>query len=357
MSKKNIFSFSLLVISSLALTIWLLDRSRFVHVSDARVAATMVSVSSRIPGWISSFPMEDGMKVALDDILVTIDTRDIKHQVNDLDASINTIDAELSRLESKHDLTKKRTDSTIDAEQAKLNASTSATSEALILLTQVKKDFTRAESLLKQLMISEAEFESRKSSFDRTQQSYRQALANTEIAKAELHLSEDNKDELAVIKKEMKIVASRRLELLSQKNRLSSKLEDHIIRSNLFGVVDEKFVNEGEYVYPGQRILMLHNPDKIWIKAYVKETEIQHLQVGSKVNIQVDAYPNKNLEGSISNIGNAATSQFAMLPSPNPSGNFVKVTQRIEVQVQFKSEGLDLKPGMMVELKIKKANG
>jgi membrane fusion protein (multidrug efflux system) len=46
-----------------------------------------------------------------------------------------------------------------------------------------------------------------------------------------------------------------------------------------------------------------------------------------------------------------------MLPSPNPSGNFVKVTQRIEVQVKFETEGLNLKPGMMVELKIKKSNG
>ena len=357
MTKTNIFAFSLLLISSLALALWLLERSRFVYVSDARIMATMVSISSRIPGWISSFPVEDGKKVGLDEVLVTIDTRDIQHQVNELNASINTIDAEFARLQSKYILTNKRTNSTIEAEQAKLNVSTSATSEALILLTQAKKDFRRAESLLNQKMISEAEFENRKSSLDQIQQSYRQALAKTETARAQLHLSEDNKEELKVIDKEMEIVTSRKQELLSQKRRLASKLEDHIIRSKLEGVVDETFANAGEYVYPGQRILMLHNPDEIWIKAYVKETEIQHLEIGSKVNILVDAYPNNALEGLISNIGNAATSQFAMLPSPNPSGNFVKVTQRIEVQVKFEAEGLNLKPGMMVELKINKSNG
>ncbi|MFT6753288.1 MAG: membrane fusion protein (multidrug efflux system) [Candidatus Azotimanducaceae bacterium] len=357
MTKTNIFAVSLLVISSLALAVWLLDRSRFVYVSDARVAATMVSVSSRIPGWISSFPVKDGKKVTLNEVLVKIDTRDIEHQVDELEASLNTIDAEFARLQSKYKLINKRANSTINAEQAKLNASTSATSEALILFNQAKKDFTRAESLLGQKMISEAEFEARQSGVDQIQQSYRQALARTETAKAQLHLSEGNREELKVIDKEMEIVTSRKQELLSQKSRLVSKLEDHTIRSKLEGVVDETFANAGEYVYPGQRILMLHNPDEIWIKAYVKETEIQYLALGSTVTISVDAYPDNSLEGSICNIGNAATSQFAMLPSPNPSGNFVKVTQRIEVQVKFEAEGLNLKPGMMVELKINKSDG
>jgi membrane fusion protein, multidrug efflux system len=58
------------------------------------------------------------------------------------------------------------------------------------------------------------------------------------------------------------------------------------------------------------------------------------------------------LTARVRNVGNAATSAFALLPSPNPSGNFTKITQRLEVQMELGPHENSLKPGMMVELKI-----
>jgi len=357
MSKTNIASLTLLIIASAAFTAWLVDRSRFVHISDARIAATMISISSRTPGWIADFPVKDGMLIKAQDILVEIDNRDTHHKLNELEASIRTIEAEYSRQQSRFKLNEKRIEATIQAEESRLKGANSATQQAKIFFTQAKREFVRAESLLEQKMISEADFDARKSDVEQIEQSYQQKVADAVTAKAQLALSQNSRTELDVIKMDLQIIASRRDEILSQQKRLISQIEDHTIRSNISGVVDETFANTGEYVYPGQRILMLHNPEKLWIKAYVKETEIQYLQLDSKVEIKIDAYPGSLLKGVVTNIGNAATSQFAMLPSPNPSGNFVKVTQRIEVQIQFDSSNLKLKPGMMVELKIKKTNG
>lgn len=357
MSKTNVASLSLLIISSISLAIWLVDRSHFIHISDARVAATMISISSRTPGWIAKFPVKDGMIIKSQDILVEIDNRDARHQLDELEASIRTIEAEYSRQQSRFKLNKKRIEATIQAEESRFKGANSATQQARILYTQAKRDFVRAESLLEQKMISEAGFDARKSEVEQIEQSYQQKISNAVTAKAQLALSQNSRNELDVITMDLRIIASRRDELLSQQKRLISQIEDHTIRSNIPGVVDETFANAGEYVYPGQRILMLHNPKKLWIKAYVKETEIQYLYLNSIVDIEIDAYPDSPLKGIVSNIGNAATSQFAMLPSPNPSGNFVKVTQRIEVQIQFDFGDLPLKPGMMVELKIKKPNG
>jgi len=361
MSKTNVISLSLLVISSIALAAWLLDRSRFIHISDARIAATMISVSSRTPGWISGFPVKDGMIIKPQDILVEIDSREVNHKLDEINASIRAIEAEHSRQKSRFTLNKNRIETMIEADESRFDGANSATYQAQILFNQAKRDFVRAKSLLEQKMISEADFDTRQSDVDQIEQSYQQKLADAVTAKAQLTLSQNSRTELDIISMDMKITTSRHEELLSKQKRLNSQIEDHTIRSNIPGVIDETFANAGEYVYPGQRILMLHNPDKLWIKAYVKETEIQYLQLDSKVDITIDAYPDMPLNGIVSIIGSAATSQFAMLPSPNPSGNFVKVTQRIEVQIQFESGDLGtvgkLKPGMMVELKIKKSNG
>ena len=90
----------------------------------------------------------------------------------------------------------------------------------------------------------------------------------------------------------------------------------------------------------------------MWIKANIKETEIRHLRVGQLVEVTVDAYPNKIFAGELVRIGNAATSQFALLPNTNPSGNFTKITQRLPIKVAVKQEQQLLKLGMMAEIAI-----
>jgi len=51
-------------------------------------------------------------------------------------------------------------------------------------------------------------------------------------------------------------------------------------------------------------------------------------------------------------IGRAATSKFALLPDPNPSGNFTKITQRLPVRILLDEVDPRLRPGMMVEVDI-----
>ena len=64
----------------------------------------------------------------------------------------------------------------------------------------------------------------------------------------------------------------------------------------------------------------------------------------------VDAYPGQKFEGRVTRVGHAATSEFALLPNPNPSGNFTKITQRLPVRILLDNPGVDLRPGMMVEV-------
>jgi membrane fusion protein (multidrug efflux system) len=58
----------------------------------------------------------------------------------------------------------------------------------------------------------------------------------------------------------------------------------------------------------------------------------------------------RRFEGTVTRVGQAATSEFALLPNPNPSGNFTKITQRLPVRIAVQQDGGELKPGMMVEL-------
>ena len=92
---------------------------------------------------------------------------------------------------------------------------------------------------------------------------------------------------------------------------------------------------------------------KIWVETNIRETDISRLKLGQLVKIEVDAYPDEQFEGMISRIGNAATSQFAILPKLNEAGSFTKVTQRLRVRIEIDQRQSMLRPGMMVEVFIK----
>ena len=130
---------------------------------------------------------------------------------------------------------------------------------------------------------------------------------------------------------------------------LSEKRKEAILG---IGTIDRTFIEPGEYVARGQRLLLMHNSAVIWVEANVKETDIRNVKLGAVAKISVDAYPDLVVVGEVVRIGNAATNQFALLPSPNPSGSFTKITQRLPVKIAVpQTDGL-LRPGMMVEVEI-----
>ena len=100
----------------------------------------------------------------------------------------------------------------------------------------------------------------------------------------------------------------------------------------------------------GRRIALLHDPSSVYIEANIRETEIRRVAPGQPVRIEVDAYPGRAFAGRVLRIGEAATSQFALLPNPNPSGHFTKVTQRLPVRIEVEDPSAPLRPGMMVEV-------
>ena len=124
--------------------------------------------------------------------------------------------------------------------------------------------------------------------------------------------------------------------------------------------MDRTLGDVGDYIQAGQWVMMVHDPKNVWVEANVKETALNDVAVGQQVEIGVDAYPGMVQRGHVIRVGNTATNQFALLPSPNPSGNFTKITQRVPVRIAFdgKANQVDprLKPGLMVEVAINVAD-
>lgn len=99
------------------------------------------------------------------------------------------------------------------------------------------------------------------------------------------------------------------------------------------GIAVKVSARPGEYVVAGSALLSLVDDREMWLEANFKETDLTWVRAGQTVNVTIDAYPGKTWQGHVSGITPATGSEFSLLPAQNSSGNWIKVVQRIQVNI------------------------
>jgi membrane fusion protein (multidrug efflux system) len=112
-------------------------------------------------------------------------------------------------------------------------------------------------------------------------------------------------------------------------------------------------LNIGQYVTPGTMVASVVQTDETWIEANFKETQIEDLEVGQVVDVEIDAYPDVMLHGTVESLGSATGSQMSLIPAQNATGNWVKVVQRLPVRIRIEAD-LDhpLRGGMSAHVSV-----
>ncbi len=329
---------------------WLWQQLTHVVVTDARVAADIVSLSSRVPGWVTAVEVIEGDSVAKGEVLVRIDERESRLHVQELDAQIAGIARMREELAARIELTDRQTQSRIASQEAAIRAAEAALAGARAQYELARQDNERAEELARGKVVTRERLDQTRAALETARQQVLSAQAQLENARAALAEAEAAREELVVLQRQLAELEPQEQQLRAQRDRAALDLADRTILMPFDGVVDQVFVDEGEYVTPGQLLLMIHDPRQVRVEANVKETEIRYFRPGKRVTITVDALPGRRYEGTVTRVGHAATSEFALLPDPNPSGNFTKITQRLPVRIAVEQTDGALKPGMMVEV-------
>ena len=340
------------ILSIIASGYWLQDRLAHVHVSDARIASSMVTVSTRVPGWVASIEVSSGREIAAGDLVAVIDHRQARLELELAQASLASARAELERIASERELLAGRLAAKVARAESELIAARAEHQAAVADLVRASSDWERTEPLHERGIITSETLEQKQSEFQQAEQRARTTEAQIAAADAAVAEARANEGELQVFDNQMQRMRHDIAGAEASRDILKANLDDHEVRSPISGIVDEIYADRGEYVRQGQQILIMHDPGKVWVAANIKETDIRHIAPGKPATITVDAYPDHEFTGKVFRVGDAATSQFSLLPSPNLSGNFTKITQRLKVLIDIERDGKVLKPGMMVEVEI-----
>ncbi len=327
---------------------WAYMRYTHIYIDDARIDGEVITLSSRVGGVLMELPVIEGDEVKKGQLLARIDERDSVLQREVLVSKLRAIESQIGVTTAQTGQVAQETAGRFQSETNRLAAAEADAAAAAGQLRQAEVEMKRMQGLEK--FVSGQEIDQARAAYQLSQERHRKALADVATVRGALSSAGGSRQQVQVIGQQQQVLARQADEIRSEIKRRDIDIADRTINAPAEGRVVMTFVRKGEHVSAGQRILMFHDPKEIWVEANVKETDIGYLKPGMPADIKVDAYPGQVFKGEVFRIGQAATNRFALLPDPNPSGNFTKITQRLPLRVKLVKKDARLRPGMMVEV-------
>lgn len=277
---------------------------------NAYVSGHVHTISSRIAGNVLDVLVNDNQEVVAGEVLALLDTRDFEVRRVQAHALVSQADAQIAQAKAQ-----------VAREEA--------------ILARAERDFHRAEELIHAASgaISQQEFDNDKAAFETAKASLAATEAASTAALAQREVAAANLADAELQLSYTKIVAP------------------------ATGRIGRKNVEKGNHVQPGQALLALVQPE-IWVTANFKETQLRRLHAGQSVRLDIDGFPGQDFFGKVESISPASGAEFALLPPDNATGNFTKIVQRVPVKIVFDSKslqapGVGIVPGMSVVARVR----
>lgn len=307
---------------------------------DAQIASNVSPVISKISGYVADVKVKDNQFVKKGDTLIVLENKDQLILLQQAEAALGTAKSNLNTAKAGAEAAHK----SINTSTAAIATANAQIEAAKVNVWKTTQDLKRYENLVKDHSI--------------TQQQYDQVLAAKQAADKQLQIlveqrnqasqqtgyvssqSEATSEQIGVASA---MIKQREVDVQNAKLNLSYT----VITAKQDGFVSKVPVQVGQFLQAGSQLFsIVLNSDK-WVVANFKETQLNKMVEGQKVEVKIDAFPDDKFEGVVSSISPATGSTFSLLPPDNASGNFVKVVQRVPVKIAFK----DLKPEIAKKLR------
>jgi RND family efflux transporter MFP subunit len=232
---------------------------RHLRVTGSLLADEQAEVSAELAGRVTATPIERGTRVPAGAVLVRISASETSAQLQEAEANAGQIEARLG-------LTPGQPFDPTHVPEV-LNAQAS--------LDLAQAEFGRIQSLLDQKVVSQSEWEQRRTQVEAARQQYKVAINVAEQSYRSLQ-------------------AARARVALANKS-----LADTAVRAPFAGLVAERAVSVGDYVTKGARVATVVSVDPLRVELTVPEQAIANVKAGQPVRLTVDAYPGEEFTATV----------------------------------------------------------
>jgi HlyD family secretion protein len=226
------------------------------------------------------------------------------------------------------------------AADAALNTSKADLVRAKADAEKMRLDWSRAEGLYKDALISKAEYESRKAGWQASEAGLAQAEARVAQAKAQLDSAN-----------------GRTAQTRASLTRAADVLQKTSYEAPFDGIITNLPVREGETVVigiqnsPGSTLMTLADMSVITAEVKVDETDIVNVRLGQPAEVSIDAIPKRTFPAIVTEIGNNAIVRSSGV-STSQQASASQEAKDFKVVVTLQNPPDDLRPGLSATAKI-----
>jgi membrane fusion protein (multidrug efflux system) len=360
-----------------------------VSTDDAYIEGTITPVSAKVSGHVAEMLVRDNQAVKRGDLLIRVDPRDYQARLEQTRAAVAVAQANLRAARSELPLARDtshaqvaETRASLDALQGMVRTAESAAEEsrarlearraavgarraeiagAESALRKTSLELERMRRLMKDDYVSRREYDDAQAAFDsatamlevarrrlaEAQREEQQAqaevasrghaidVARQKVAEGRGTLSRAESQLHQVPVKQAEIARAEAALKQAQADVALAELQLTYteVRAPADGVVAKRSVEVGQVVQEGQPLMAIVPLHEVWVLANFKETQLERVRPGMKVEVRVDSYPGKTFTGVVDSISAGTGSRFSLLPPENATGNWVKVVQRVPVKI------------------------
>jgi membrane fusion protein (multidrug efflux system) len=300
---------------------------------DAQVDGDISPVIARVSGYVMEIRFKDNQYVHAGDTLVVLDDRDYKIKLDQAMAAQTAAQRNVAAQGAQ-----------IAESQSNIAVQKANIEEAQVRLWKATQDYDRYKNLYDDHAITKAQLDEATADRDGAQAALDAAKSQVPVIDKRINTSREQTVATgAVIDTRKADVEYARLQLTYT-----------VITAPASGIISKRNIQLGQLVQAGSPLFSVVHED-IYITANFKETQLNDIRLGQKVDIRVDAFEKQVIPGTIESFSGATGAKFSLLPPDNATGNFVKVVQRVPVRIHIDADSSVLnkmRPGMSVDVTV-----
>lgn len=296
MTRRRKYTFGIVVVAALALVVGISVQRRRAGLPEVQVGKVKrqaltsivtasgeirprhyVNLSAQSYGKITEILVEEGSRVKKGQVLLKLEAVQPAAEVEAQRALVSSAEAAVEAAQASH--------RTALAEQARAAAD----------FERARLEWERAQQMLREQLISQAEYDARKAAFESAQAATDLAAARVRQAVAEL---ERSRFQL----RQMRATLA----------RVTDMLQKTIYTSPIDGIVTNLPVHVGEQMVPGNQfnpssfLMTVADMSKVTGEVKVDETDIVNVELGQSAEVSIDAFPDQKFQGTVTEIGTTA---------------------------------------------------
>lgn len=281
-----------------------LHGGRYVSTDNAYVKHDIIAISSEISGRVVEVVPRDNQRISKGQLLFRIDDEPYRIALTKAEANLASVSG------------------AIESEKADYRNVQLDIQKAETDLEFRRKEMERIRQLLESRSIPVAQF-------DQAEYAWKSMQNELDARKQELQAAR-----AALIDPTLPTEQHPRyLQAYAELEKIRLDISHLEILAPTDGIAANVSVHEGEYVVAGAQLFSLVDDSSLWLEANFKETDLTWVRPGQHVTVTIDAYPGEEWLASVDGITPATGAEFSLLPAQNSSGNWIKVVQRIKVNI------------------------